>query len=230
MRNLTVLLIAVLLPASSFAKKPPKKEDTTALDNYLADVRKSIKPPDAKSPGSIYVAGGRLAEGFRDLRASQVFDLVYIVVSENTSAVSKGVTNTDRKSSVNTSISALAGPTKAAGWLANLAKVGGETQIQGQGTTSRGTTLTTTLTTEVIFVLPNGNLVVQGRKEILVNSERQVVSVRGIVRPDDLSPINSIPSDRLARLEVQVDGKGVIEDAVKRPFVLYRVLLGLLPF
>ena len=78
--------------------------------------------------------------------------------------------------------------------------------------------------------LPNGNLVVVGRKEIMINSERQVITLRGIVRPDDLSPVNSIPSDRVARMEILVNGKGVVNDATKRPFFLYRLLLGLLPF
>jgi flagellar L-ring protein FlgH len=71
---------------------------------------------------------------------------------------------------------------------------------------------------------------VQGQKEILVNSEKQVITVRGIIRPDDLSATNSVPSDRVARMEILVNGKGVVNDAVKRPFILYRLLLGLLPF
>jgi flagellar L-ring protein precursor FlgH len=78
--------------------------------------------------------------------------------------------------------------------------------------------------------LPNGNLVIQGRKEIAINSEKQVILVRGVIRPDDLSPVNSIPSDRVSRMEILVNGKGVVDDAVKRPFFLYRILLGLLPF
>jgi flagellar L-ring protein precursor FlgH len=82
----------------------------------------------------------------------------------------------------------------------------------------------------VTDVLPNGNLVIQGQKEIAVNSEKQVITVRGIIRPDDLSPLNSIPSDRVARMEILVNGKGVVNDVVKRPFILYRILLGLLPF
>lgn len=86
------------------------------------------------------------------------------------------------------------------------------------------------MTVEVTGVLPNGNLAVQGQKEILVNSEKQVITVRGIIRPDDLSATNSIPSDRVARMEILVNGKGVVNDAVKRPFILYRLLLGLLPF
>jgi len=82
----------------------------------------------------------------------------------------------------------------------------------------------------VIALLPNGNLVVRGQKELSVNSEHQIITIQGVVRPADLSPVNSITSDRVAQMEVHVDGKGVVGDAVKRPFILYRLLLGLLPF
>lgn len=231
MRFRPLLILLGLAVAPTFARSA-KKEATAATDlsQYVADVNRNVRQTATTTPGSIYTGGGRLAEGLRDLRASQAYDLVYIVVSDRASAVSKGATNTDRKSSAKASVNSLAGPLKGAGALANLASLNGQTQLQGQGTTSRDSVLTTTLTAEVTYVLPNGNLVVQGQKEILVNSERQLVTVRGIVRPDDLSSSNSIQSDRLARLEVHVNGKGVVEDAVKRPFILYRLLLGLLPF
>ena len=54
--------------------------------------------------------------------------------------------------------------------------------------------------------------------------------VRGIVRPLDLAPDNSVASDRLAQMEVSVNGKGVLGDAIRRPNFLYRLLLGILPF
>jgi flagellar L-ring protein precursor FlgH len=232
MRFTLLFLTLSLCVAPAFAASGAKKKDPAPsdLEKYVADVNRNVRQAATSTPGSIYLGGGRLAEGLRDLRASQTYDLVYIVVSDRASAVSKGATNTDRKSSAKASVTSLLAPIKATAALANLANMSGETQLQGQGTTSRDNVLTTTLTAEVLNVLPNGNLVVQGQKEIVVNSERQVVTVRGIVRPDDLSPSNSITSDRLARLEVHVNGKGVVEDAVKRPFILYRLLLGLLPF
>ncbi|MGI8743256.1 MAG: flagellar basal body L-ring protein FlgH [Bryobacteraceae bacterium] len=232
MRIVFFLLLSILIsaPEVCLAKKSRKPDPLPSLDEYLATVRgRTSAEPTNLSPGSLYTSGGRLADGSRDLRASQRFDLVTIVVADKASALSSGVTNTDRKSSAKATINSLAGPVKVAA-LSNLANLSGETQLQGQGTTSRQSSLTTTVTAQVTDVLPNGNLVVMGQKEIMVNSERQVVTVRGIIRPDDLSPVNSIPSDRLAMLEVHVNGKGVVEDAVKRPFILYRILLGLLPF
>lgn len=196
----------------------------------MQEVKQRSQKASNTSPGSLFSATGRLADGVRDVRASQIYDLVTIVVLDNSSAVSTGTTNTQRKSSAQSSITSLLGPKSATGALANLANTSGNQQLQGQGTTSRGTTLSTTVTVTVTDVLPNGNLVVQGQKEILVNSERQLITVRGIVRPDDLSSVNSVPSDRVARMEILVNGKGVVNDAVKRPFILYRLLLGLLPF
>jgi flagellar L-ring protein precursor FlgH len=81
-----------------------------------------------------------------------------------------------------------------------------------------------------VHVLPNGNLVVEGVKTVTVNSETQVVMLRGVVRPIDISAINTVISDRIAAMEVRVNGKGVVQDAIRRPFFLYRLILGLLPF
>ena len=102
--------------------------------------------------------------------------------------------------------------------------------MSGDGTTSRETVLTTTLSARVTQVLPNGVLAVEGTKTVQVNSEQQIVVVRGLVRPADVSPANTVPSDRIASLEVRINGKGVVGDAVRRPFWLYRLILGLLPF
>jgi len=222
------LCLVAILPL--YGKKPAPSEQTPTLEQYVQQVNQRARQLSVGTPGSIFVSTSRLADNVRDVRASQVLDLVTILVSDTSSAVSTGATNTSRKSSVNASVSSLFGPKSATGALSNLANANGNQQLQGQGTTSRQTTLNTTVTAEVTDVLPNGNLVVVGRKEIMINSEKQVITLRGIVRPDDLSPVNSIPSDRVARMEILVNGRGVVNDATKQPFFLYRLLLGLLPF
>ena len=226
-RSLLILLMVTPLLAAS--KKKPPVEQTVPLEEYVRQVNQRSHQATNASPGSLYTSTGKLADGFRDVRASQVYDLVTIIVSDKASAVSTGGTNTTRKSSVKASVASAALPKASIAALSNLASTSNNTQLQGQGTTSRESTLTTTVTAEVTDVLPNGDLVIHGQKDISVNSEKQVITVRGIVRPDDLSPVNSVPSDRVARMEVRVNGKGVVNDAVKRPFFLYRLLLGLLP-
>jgi flagellar L-ring protein precursor FlgH len=187
-----------------------------------------VAPP--ASPGSIWQASSRLSDLARDVRASQVDDVLTIVVAEQASAVATGGTKTSRASSAVNTVNSLAGINPARGSLVNLANMAGSWQLNGAGTTSRSTTLTATLTARVTRVLPNGFLVVESTKEIQVNSEHQIITVRGVVRPADIDTTNSVQSSRLAQLEVHIDGKGVVNDAIRRPNPLYRLMLWLLPF
>ncbi|MEZ5351236.1 MAG: flagellar basal body L-ring protein FlgH [Bryobacteraceae bacterium] len=182
------------------------------------------------TPGSLYTPTGRLGDLGRDFRASQLDDVVTVVVSDRASALARGTTNSARKSAASASIGTLLGPVRAAGPLANLAGADSAVSLDGQGQTSRETVLTTTLSARVIHVYANGNLLVEGVKQIRVNSEMQTILVRGIARWNDIGPANRIGSDRLADLTVEVQGKGVVGDALRRPNFLYRILLGLLPF
>jgi flagellar L-ring protein precursor FlgH len=182
------------------------------------------------SPGSLWQSGAALANLASDLKASQIDDLVTIVVSEQASAVATGTTKSARSSSANYSVGSVFGKTNPTGPLANMLSATGQQSLSGEGTTTRETVLTTTLSARVAAVLPNGYLVLEGTKNVAVNSENQVVIVRGVARPFDVTPGNIVPSDRLAQLEVRINGKGVVGDAIRRPFFLYRLLLGLLPF
>lgn len=220
----------VLLALPLAAKKPPAAQPAPSLDDYVKEVTERWHQSSTATPGSLFIPNGRLADSARDVRASQVYDLVTIVVLDNSTATSTGATNTQRQSAVSAAVTSLAGPKSPTGALANLAKGSNNTQLQGQGTTSRGTILSTTVTAEVMAVLPNGNLVVKGQKDITVNGEKQVIMIQGIVRPEDLSPTNSVPSNDVAKMQILVNGKGVVNDAVKRPNILYRLLLGVLPF
>jgi flagellar L-ring protein FlgH len=180
------------------------------------------------SPGSLYSASGRLADNARDVRASEVNDIVTIIVNEAASAVVSGTSNSSRKSSANASITGAYGITTPK--LTNLLGLSNDTQLAGSGTTSRNLTLSTTISARVVEVQSNGNLVIEGTKDIGVNSDKQSITVHGIVRPADLSSSNVVNSVQVASLQVKVTGKGVVGDAIRRPNFLYRLLLGLLPF
>ena len=233
----TLMLAALCVAIAEIAAAGPiktlkkiRKPETSPLDQYLELVKvRGEGTRDQASAGSIYSAHARLGDVFRDVRASQLDDLVTILVSDRASAVTTGTTNTARKSSVTAGVQSLAGALNTTGLLPNLAATTNAQQLQGQGTTNRNSTLTTNLSARVTQVLPNGNLVVEGSKQVVVNSENQTVTVRGILRPQDLSATNTVASDRLANLEVKVNGRGVVNDSIRRPFFLYRLLLGLLP-
>ncbi|MCW5976752.1 MAG: flagellar basal body L-ring protein FlgH [Bryobacteraceae bacterium] len=222
-------LAAVSIFAAVAAGKE-KPEPVSAIDQYI---REATMGAAAVSPsrGSLYTPYGMLGDLSMDLRARNVDDVVTIVVADRASAVSRGATNTARKSSANASVPLLYGPTsKLGGRLAGLAEMNSNRQLQGQGETSRESVLTTTISARVTHVLPNGNMVVEGVKDVWVNAERQQVSVRGVVRGADVDENNLVRSDRLGNLEIRVNGRGVVDDAIRRPNFLYRLLLGALPF
>ena len=228
-RRTAAALLCLALPALASDKKPKKAPEPSPVERYVKEAtqqNEALKP----TPGAIWTPASPFADLGRDVRASQVNDLVTIVVAESASAVSTGASKAQRKSSYQNSITALAKPTNPTGALANLANLGANSQLDGSGTTSRQTSITTTMSARVTRVLPNGYLLVEGSKQIQVNSEHQTIVVRGVVRPADLAPDNSVPSNRLAQMEIQLDGKGVVGDAIRRPFILYRILMGLLPF
>jgi len=225
-----VALGSTLVPAWAAAKKKPQPPEPSALDRYVAEATAAARTNNDSSPGSLWSSAALFTDLARDLRASRVNDTVTVLVAENASAVSSGNVQSARTSSAKASITALGGVTKATGALANLLGTSGDQQLKGSGTIGRQTVISTTLGTRVVHVLPNGYLVVEGVKEIRVSSEQQVITVRGVVRPADLGPNNVVQSDLIAQLEVSVNGKGVVGDAIRRPFILYRLLMGVLPF
>ncbi|MGC2659053.1 MAG: flagellar basal body L-ring protein FlgH [Bryobacteraceae bacterium] len=231
-RLLILLLLLSPLPAK---EKSSQKEDhsppqPSLIDRLLGAAPASSAVNSSAFPGSTYAGGGYLTDLAADLHAKNVGDLVTIVVLDQASATSQGVTTEQRTSSANSSISSLFGAKSAHNALNNLANISGSQQLNGQGTTSRQTTVSTTVSGRVLKVLPNGDLIVEGAKLIAINSEFQTVSFRGIIRQVDLSNGNSVNSNQVENLEVRINGKGVVNDAIRRPNFLYRLFLGLLPF
>lgn len=223
---MNILMLSCLMSAV------PKVPVKAPLDIYVDDaVRRGSEATIREvSPGSLWSPVAGLADLARDHRANQVDDLVTITVVESASAVATGATKTSRASASKNSITSSAIPAPIAGKLTNLLGLSGENTLNGQGTTSRDTTLKTSLSARVVRVLPNGYLVVEGEKQIQVDSEHQVITVRGVVRPADITTSNTVLSSRLGQLEVRINGKGVVADSKRRPNVLYRLLLGILPF
>jgi flagellar L-ring protein precursor FlgH len=224
-RKVVLFYVALLTPWAAAGRRDPPSPLAQYVEEAMA---RASSQAETASSGSLWSPQAPLADLARDRRAFRVDDLVTVLIADRASATSRGVTQASRSSAAKGNIESLWAVRKPG--LSNLARFGGESSLDGQGTTSRETVLLTTLSARVTHVLPNGNLVVEGVKETVVNSERQVVTVRGVVRPIDLDPANQVRSDRLAMLEVRVNGKGVVGDAIRRPMLLYRLLMGLLPF
>jgi flagellar L-ring protein FlgH len=228
-----VLLFACTsgVSANSKSKKDQQKKApaVSPLDQYL----KSATTPsseDTATPGAIWSASSRLDNLAEDLRARRVNDVVTIVVTETINAAATGASTTERASSANAAITSLVGPKSPTGGLANLLNQSGDQKLNGTGTTTRTTTLNATLSARVVKVLPGGLLYIEGSKDLQVNSEQQAITVRGVIRATDITTLNTVGSTQIADMEIRLNGKGVVGDAIRRPNALYRLLMGLLPF
>ncbi len=203
----------------------------THLILLLAFTMMAALPGQSQStPGSTYSETGRYSDLASDLRARRVGDTITIIVSDRLNATSEGRSASSRQSSANSSISSLLGKPSPLSALANLATLTGTTKLDGTGSTNRSNVLTSTLSGRVVEVLPNGDLVVQATKEIAVNSEKHHLAVRGIVRWNDVSANNHVRSDRIGMMSIQLNGKGLVSDSIRRPNIVYRILMGILPF
>jgi flagellar L-ring protein precursor FlgH len=228
--SIRILLAALVVwSLADAAVKKPKSTPPSPIDQMIHESEQESRnrPTPKASPGSLYSPTARFANFTREFRAEGVNDLVTVLVSDNTSAVTNGTTNAQRKSSSAVTLQIPLGQTLGNGLSTTMT---GNNQLQGQGTTLRNSTLTASVTVRVTHVLSGGTMVVEGLKQIDVNSEHQWVSLRGVIRPKDLTPANTVNSDQVADMELKINGKGVVNDYIRRPNLLYRILNGILPF
>lgn len=218
--SLAAVLALVHLNAGE--KKP------SPLDAYISRTR-AAAGATGPSAGSLFDPNGRLGDLIRDLRAYQVGDVVTIVVSDRASSSAQGTTASGRSASAGAGFQYLLG-TGVPPALRDLIGVNSNIELDSAGKANRSNALTATLTATVVDVMPNGYLIVEGSKEVQANTEKQRITVRGIVRWNDITPGNIVRSDRVGEIEIAVEGKGVVPDATRRPNFLYRLLLGIIPF
>jgi len=221
-----VFLLGVLVPGCV-----PKSVRTTAagsLDRYVAEAN-AQPASQAAGDGSLWSGQGSHANLFRDFKAREVNDVVTILVSETTQANSAADATSNRDSSAAIGMTNLFGAEKKIKELTSGVNGKSTTTFKGAGSTTRATTLTTTMTARVKSVLPNGYLVIEGVRELLLNNENQTIYLTGVVRPADINAQNVVSSAAIAQMEIRVQGRGVVSQPL-RPGLLYRILNGVFPF
>jgi flagellar L-ring protein FlgH len=227
---IALLVFSNLAGAASLKKKLVAKQPMgQSLDEYIQQASRN-QPVPSTVTGSLWNPQGPFATLASDYKASKLGDLVTINVIESTSAAASGTAKTQRQYSGTSGISQLFGVVGARSGIQNLISPSSQEALNGQGQTASSSTLTTSLTGTVVAVLPNGFLVVQAGREVEVDNQRQKVVLRGIVRPDDLAQDNSVPSTQVGNLTIEVEGRGVISDGVRRPNALTRAIMKVLGF
>jgi flagellar L-ring protein FlgH len=166
-----------------------------------------------RQPNSLWKAGSRAF--FKDQRAAAVGDILTVLVNFNDKAQFNNETQTQRTTNEQDTMPNVLGFEGQIGKIlpkgfnaANAINVTGATNNDGKATINRQEQVTLEVAALVTQVLPNGNLVVQGHQEIRVNYEVRDLQVTGVLRPQDISSINTVPLDKLAEARVSYGGRG----------------------
>ena len=237
---LAIAATTLALAGCSQHMRPEMSSIPDSLNKQMAETRiptSVIIPEAAKpAPGSLWQPGNK--QFFKDSRATKVGDIVTIIVSETAEANTEANTETTRTQDSDSNIGNLLNlegilasrhildPAAAA---SNLIDTDSNRTYTGEGSTDRKDNLTANIAAVVTQVLPNGYLLVQGKREVVVNYELQELQIQGIVRPEDISSNNTIMSNKIAEARIFYAGRGIV-DQTQTPQYGVRFLEKVMPF
>lgn len=164
-----------------------------------------------------------------DYKAALVGDVITVVVADSLTASNAGDVSTARTYNTSSAINGVAGnPNLAA--LANLLGLQSSETLAGKSQADRSHSLTTTLAGRVVAVLAGGNLVIEAERVINMNNEKQTITLRGLARRGDIGPDNTIASNAIGDLELEIKGKGVVSNGVRPPNPVVRAIMRIVNF
>ena len=172
----------------------------------------------SSSDGSLWTETSSAGHFFTDPKARTIGDIVTVDIVENASASGNASTKAGKKSSLSAKITSLFGIEKSIAGKnpnfdpSNMLSASTDTDFDGSGEISRSSKVTATITARVVKVLPNKNLFIRGNREVTINNEQQLLVIQGIIRPEDISPENTISSASIAEAKIIYTGKGIVSD------------------
>lgn len=195
--------------------------------------RASVEGVESKQSTSLWSDNSPLTRAFEDNRARYVGDLVTVLVVETSEARREASTGVSRDTSVSAQVNTFLGSDLSTGDPGEFfePKVSASTanSFSGSGTTKHKDVLRTQVAARVAQVLEDGNLVIEGRRQVKVHNDTQYLYVRGIARPVDISAENIVVSTALADAQILYGGSGLLANQ-QRPGWMYRVLDVVWPF
>ncbi len=227
-----LMLFAAACGCSNSMSHRSAATPTTPL--AMASGRPLVEPAQA-TDGSLWSENGELSEMFSNPKARRIGDILTIKIAEASSATNKASTTTDRSSGISAQVDGFFNLEKKfpadqpffnpfSGVNASMGS-----DFEGTGATQRSGALNAYMTARVVDLLPNGNLIIEGNREVRVNAENQLITLTGIIRSRDISAENVILSTYIADARISYNGAGVLNDRQK-PGWLSRVLDTVWPF
>jgi flagellar L-ring protein FlgH len=207
MKEVSLLPIAAALLALGACVSP-----RPAAEHFAASPPEPLPPAEAAN-GAIYRTGHDVPL-FENSVAHRVGDILTILLSEKTDATKSAATTTAKNNKI-----ALPGPTIAGrpvtvnGTEILNNSLNNSSAFDGSGDSKQSNALSGFVTVTVAQRLPNGNLLVRGEKNIMINQGTEFVRIEGIVRPVDISPANTVDSSKVANASISYGSRGVINSA-----------------
>lgn len=225
-----MLLASGLILALVVTAPARKKQSQSSLLDYLGRVQdKTTQLADVPASGSLWTPNSDLTGMASDHVARKVNDTIVIQIMDETIAEATGAVTTQRDYAANSAIGALPGKLNVGG-VNPMLDITSKDALKGSGQATSHSRLRSNLAGRVVAVLPGGSMVIQASKIVVMNNEKQTVTLRGITRAADVSSENTVQSTRLSDLDIQVNGKGIISDSTRRPYWLLRLLTKFLTF
>jgi flagellar L-ring protein precursor FlgH len=241
-RNIRVVLVAMMLGGCSsidrlktIGEAPPLSpiENPTTTPGYKpVQMPMPMPQPASYNPNSLWRNGSRAF--FKDQRAHQVGDILTVKVKIDDKASVENETQRRRTAGEQAGVKDFLGRSALPGLIqakvpSTLIAADSITSTEGKGNTDRKDEINTNIAGVVTQVLPNGNLVIEGRQEVRVNFEVRELVVAGVVRPEDIESDNTIDSNKIAQARIAYGGRGQLTD-MQQPRYGQQVMDILLPF
>ncbi len=221
-----MLLAFVALLFIGCSVHPADPKITMKAPAYVDQLPSKVNDTPRSNPGSLFGQGDNPL--FADLKAMHINDIVTVVISENTTQSSAAKRNLSKNSqdSLGGGLFTSGGSNTAVNSVAN--KINGITNIgfqtgstnsfSGTGTNSRDEKFTTTISARIIKILNNGNYFIEGSRELLLNGEKQIIQISGVIRPYDIDQTNTIDSKYIADAKILYKTQGDIDQNMKKPW------------
>ncbi|TVZ38540.1 flagellar L-ring protein precursor FlgH [Alteromonadaceae bacterium 2753L.S.0a.02] len=206
-----ILSIVTLLTLAGCISQPPLPDDP-----YYAPVMQPHEIPDTAQNGSLYAENTALGL-FGDRKATRVGDIINVILQERTA--SKKTSNVELKKDHDIVMGGAAGDPVLFGTVPGLGNVGlgvdlaSERDFKGEADADQSNQLTGNISVTVVDVYPNGTLLVRGEKWITLNRGDEYIRLSGLIRPDDVSPENTVISTKIANARIAYSGTGEFSDS-----------------
>jgi flagellar L-ring protein precursor FlgH len=219
MKNLPFVLIFLALFLTSCSKTPMDPKIDMKPPTYVQELPPKIENNVKSNPGSLFGKGDNPL--FSDRKAMKVNDILTVVIEEKTALSSSSKKSVSGENENTLGAGAFTGPSVASK-LNQLSSLGfsssSEKSFTGQGSNTRDESFTTNITARVVKILANGNYFIEGKKELLINGEKQIFQITGTIRPYDIDETNTINSKHIADAKIFYDTQGELKRITTKPW------------